>query len=203
MKHLVALIFFLVLAAQPSRAVIVYSGIQDIPVPNTNDGVYLNIATGAATGTYPADWNSKPYFNPFYGGVAIATSDLFLPVITGADQVLNLPFGSLIDPSLSYTTGESGSGTHVGGGAGQFTLAFEGYVGYKFKTTISGPEYYGWARIVIENSGSGLIRDWAYNDSDGIGILTGMLLEAPEPGRTSLLFAAVACAALRRRRSRL
>lgn len=201
MKLTLALSAILVFAVSSARAVVVYSGIQDIPVPNTLDGVYLNIATGATTGAYPADWNSKPYFNPFYGGVAISTSDLFLPVITGTDQIVNLTLGSLIDSSLTYPVGESGSSTHVGGAQDQFTLGTEGYVGFKFETTIGGPDYYGWARIVIQNSGNGLIRDWAYNDSASVGILTGLLVAAPEPDRVALTLCALACALLRRRRS--
>lgn len=187
MNRLIVLLIFSLAVPLLSSGAVVYSGIQDLTVPNTTDGLYLNIATGTSTGTYPSDWSDKAYFNPFYGGIAIATSDLFLPVIMGADQVVNVAYNSLIDSSLNFATGENGSSTHTGSGPGQFALGTEGYVAFQFQTTVGGPIMLGWSRIIINNAGSGVIRDWAYNDTAGQGILAGTLIAVPEPSRVVLL----------------
>lgn len=196
--RLITALCLLLVSASP--AAVVYSGLQDTPIPNNLDGLYLNMATNTTSGSYPADWGTKPYFNPFQGGVAIATSELFLPIIMGSDQVVNMAYASLIDFSGNFALGENASGTHVGVGGGQFTLGNEGYMGFRFQTSTGGPFYYGWARIVISNSGNGQLRDWAYNDVAGIGLFTGMLTPAPEPGRALMVMLGTMVMGLRRRR---
>ena len=195
-------VFSLLSLVSPTQGAVVYSGIQDLTVPNTIDGLYLNVATGGSTGTYPGDpaWNSNPYFNPFYGGVAIATSDLFLPVIMGASQVVNVAYNSLIDATQTYALGENGSSTHVGSDPGQFTLGTEGYVGFKFQATTGGPILFGWSRVVYSNTGSGMVRDWAYSDVAGQGIFAGTLTVVPEPSRALLLATGMLLVGWRRRR---
>jgi hypothetical protein len=193
-------VLLLLAVCLPARAAVVYSGIQNLTVPITLDGLFLNVATGSTTGTYPADWNNKPYFNPFYGGVAVATSDLFLPVIMGADQLVNVTYSSLIDDTLNYAVGESGSSTHIGAGAGQFVLNTQGYVGFEFQATVGGPTMFGWARVTFANTGGGTIHDWAYNDS-GYGILAGTLLVVPEPQRALLIFGGLLMPVFVRRRA--
>ncbi len=201
MNRLIASLIFSLAVPLLSSGAVVYSGIQDLTVPSALDGLYLDIATGTSTGTYPSDWNDKAYFNPFYGGVAIATSDLFRPVIMGSDQVVNVIYQSLIDSSLTFALGENGSGTHIGAGPGQFALGVEGFVAYQFQTTVGGPIMFGWARVIFNNAGSGVVRDWAYNDTPGQGLYAGTLTVVPEPSRVLLLLPGwVLMLGLRRRR---
>ena len=87
-RHLpAALIAFAAVTASPaSHAAIIYSGVQNVPIPFDlpagQEGVYLNIATGSTTVSYPADWSTAPWLNPFFGGVDVANSPLLRPVIT-------------------------------------------------------------------------------------------------------------------------
>jgi hypothetical protein len=60
--------------------------------------------------------------------------------------------------------------------------------------TNAGP-YYGWMRVVLENDGStGLIRDWAYENS-------GAAITVPEPASSTLLGVCAALLTVRRRRN--
>ncbi|MGV3658848.1 MAG: PEP-CTERM sorting domain-containing protein [Prosthecobacter sp.] len=184
----------LLLLATPAPAAVIYSGLQNITIPNDFEGVYLNTLTGAATTSPPGNWNSAPMINPFFGGSFIGTSELLRPVITGTDQMENLAYGSIVGPESSFAAGESGSTTHIGSGPGQFLLGVEGYIGYAFSAYVGGPTMYGVMRVTLNNTGTGAtIHDWTYDD-------TGAPVAVPEPGRASFMLLACMGMVLRRRR---
>lgn len=194
---LLPLALLLLVTAPAGRAAsIVYSGPLNIPVPLNLEGLYLNLYTGVATGTYPADWNTAPWLNPFFGGVDIGTSALLRPVVTGADQIVNLPGGTSIGTGSNFVLGESGSSTHVGAGAGQFALGVPGYLGFAMQSAPANPTFYGWLQIEIHNTGPGAVLGWAYQDTPDTPIPAGLV---PEPGTTALLVVGL-CGLLRRRR---
>ena len=187
-----------VLALPPSaHSAVVYSGPVNIPIPLTLDGLYLNPYTGATAATQPADWNTAPWLNPFFGGVYLATDALLRPVITGADQVVNLGAGVTIGGGSNFAAGESGSSTHVGPAANQFQLGTPGFLGFAFEPAVAGPTHYGWAQITISNTGAGTLHNWAYDDAPGTGIPAGLV---PEPGSALMLGLAASAWAARRRR---
>ena len=187
------------LAAPANGATIVYSGIQDLPIPLNSEGTYLQIESGATAAVFPPDWATAPWINPFFGGVYIGNSPLLRPVITGTDQILQLEPGTVINGGSNFVAGESGSTTHLGGGPGQFTLNVPGYLGFTFRPTVGGPDYYGWLQIEIHNTGPGKIISWAYDNTPGAPIEAGATI-APEPGVLALIGLAGAGLALRRRR---
>ena len=206
MKILLRILPFLLLlaSAPPGRAaLIIYSGLQNIPIPLNFEGVYLRVDTGATSAALPANWNTAPWLNPFFGGVDIANSPLLRPIITGTDQILNLASGTAINAGSNFVMGESGSTTHVGAGAGQFQIGTPGIIGFVFNTSVGSPVRYGWMGIEINNTGAGRIIDWAYEDTPGTGIVAG-LTAVPEPSEALvLLLFALSCVTLciRRRRS--
>lgn len=182
----------------PASAAVVYSGLVNDPVPLSMNGVYLNPFSGIT----PAE-PTGPWINPFMGGVFIGSNDLLFPAITGADQILNLTGGTLIDSSLTYTIGFSGSSTHTTGSVtpNKFTLGVPGFLGFTFKPTVSGSTYYGWAQVVFSNTGPGSIIDWAYDDTAGTGIAAGFTGSVvPEPSRAVLLMIGLISVLTRRRR---
>ena len=189
----------LLIAAPATRAATIFSGILDLPIPLDFEGEYLRLDTGATAAALPADWATAPWINPFFGGVDIGNSPLLRPVITGADQILNLAPGTLIGSASNFAAGESGSSTHVGLGLGQFALGVPGYLGVAFRSTAAGPDYYGWMQIQISNTGPGKIICWAREDVSGAPIQAGAGA-VPEPG-TALLSLMGAGLALRRRRA--
>jgi len=167
----------------PASAEVIYSNLQDISIPNSFDGLYLNIETGA--------WNTNAEspvtgwdLNAFFGGSALWNTPSFQPVrlgTTSTSAVANLSEGSLVTNTSTYSTfvqGEDGqnpggpgfgaSETHLGSGAGQFVAGSEGYLGFR----LNGSNY-GWMRVVFtNNTGGALIKDWAY-DSSGASIAVG------------------------------
>ena len=189
----------LLIAAPATRAATIFSGILDLPIPLDFEGEYLRLDTGATAAALPADWATAPWINPFFGGVDIGNSPLLRPVITGADQILNLAPGTLIGSASNFTAGESGSSTHFGLGLGQFAPNVPGYLGVAFRSTAAGPDYYGWMQIQISNTGPGKIICWAREDVSGAPIQAGAGA-VPEPG-TALLSLMGAGLALRRRRA--
>ena len=173
--------------ATPAVADVIYSNLQDIAIPATYDGVYLNVETGL--------WNTDMFspvsgwdINPYFGGSVLWNSPSFQPVRSGTgnmDAVLNLGTGTIVNGSSVFSTfvqgpsgdnpggpGFGGSEAHLGASPGQFTAGQEGYLGFK----LNGVNH-GWMRVVFtNNTGGALIKDWAYEDSGG-GIATGNVLQ--------------------------
>jgi len=187
------------LAAPTNGATIVYSGNQNLPIPLNSEGTYLQIESGATTATFPPDWATAPWINPFFGGVYIGNSPLLRPVIAGTDQILRLEPGTVIGSESNFASGESGSTTHLGGGPGQFALNLPGYLGFTFRSVAGGSDYYGWLQIEIDNTGPGKIISWAYDNTPGTPIVAGTTV-VPEPGVLGLFALASAGLGLRRRR---
>ena len=182
-----------------SPAAVIYSGLVNEPIPMTIDGLYLNPLTGTSS-TEP----TGPWLNPFFGGVDVGSNDLLFPAITGVDQIINLASGQLIDSSLTYTTDFSGSSTHTAAVVtpNKFTLGTPGYLGFRFKPTLSSTDFfYGWANVTFSNTGAGTLHSYAYEDTANSPIAAGFSgSAAPEPGRVMLiLFGALGFMARRRR----
>ena len=187
-------------AASPARAsTLVYSGVQDIAIPTTFAGIYLDLDTGATGTSAFAGWD----INPFFGGVGIANSAAFQPVRVGSglfDTYVNQAPGTIINAyTQSYSLGAGGSDTeHFGTGANQFHDGVDGYLAFEFTTNGNAGPYFGWIRLSLTNNTAGaLIRDWVY-DNSGSGIAAGV--SAPEPGSAVLLLMGMGVLGLRRRR---
>jgi len=182
-------------AAASSQAAIVYSGLRDITVTTTFDGVYLDVDAGTTSGTETTGWD----INPFFGGEGVANSPDFQPARTTIAldaPILNVALGSTVDGTLNFLTDFGGSDSHIGNGAGQFVSGSEGYIAFKFTPNDDSGTFYGWMRVALSNTGStGVIRDWAYETS-GSGITVGAV---PEPSAFALLGLGAA-GLLRRRR---
>lgn len=210
-RHLIVLLsLWLLLLLPAARATVVYSGVLNVAIPQTFDGVYLRISDNTTSVSFPGDWNTAPWINPFFGGTVIGTSPLFLPVITGSNQgsdpIVNLTGGTTIDAGSNFASADNGSTTHTGPALNQFHVGSPGYIGYKFQLPGSGPDYYGWMGIQVNDAGAGTIIDWAYQNTAGAAIQAGSISAVPEPAEACLvLLLALPCACLliRRRRQRV
>lgn len=192
-------------AAVPfAESAVVYSGLQNIPIPFDFNGVYLRIDTHATSATEPGDWSTAPWINLFFGGSDIGNDNFLRPVIAGVDRIVNLTFGTPITTGSNFVGGASGSSAHIGPAADQFHIGVTGYIGYKFQLPGGGgAEYNGWMAIQPNTGAAGTIIDWAYQNTAGAGIAAGAVTAVPEPaGAIVILPLAILCVSMCIRRQR-
>ncbi|MES2707018.1 MAG: hypothetical protein V4726_10500 [Verrucomicrobiota bacterium] len=194
MKLPAVLLFLASFASAPAE--VIYSGLRNISIPDTVEGVTLDVDAGAIVAEAAAGWD----INIFLGGFGIAGSAAFQPARTGTenqDPVRRFDADILIVPMLLYSAGETGSIDHLGA-AGNFQEGQPGYLGFRFTKNGGGDPLYGWMRVTLTaNSTTGVIHDWAWENSGG-GIPTG---QVPEPSsRLSLLAAGLGILLQRRGR---
>ncbi len=189
-KFIQPVLALLVLAsAQTTTAAVIFSGTQDIAIPNTFfTGVYVNIVSGAfqVSSTNPASWTTEPWFSVDLGGEDIFNGPLLRPVILASDTVMNLSFGAPVGASNNFAPGSSASiQTHIGPAANQFQVNSPGYAAFAFEMTPGGPTHYGWLAMTPNNTGvgTGTIHSWAYESIPGVSIPVGAV---PEPGTVGL-----------------
>jgi autotransporter-associated beta strand protein len=156
---------------------VIYSGYQNITIPTTYAGTYIDVHGMTSSSSAFTGWD----INPFMGGVYLSNSAEFQPARSGTggmDTVLKFATGDTISATgLNFATGSSGSMTHLGT---QFTAGQEGYLGFKLDSTTN----YGWMRVVFTNNASGaVVKDWAYDNSTSAAITTGNIVQsAPSAG---------------------
>jgi len=168
-RNLSALTFLF--ASGHGSADVIYSGFQDITIPTTYAGNYIDVDGMTSSASAFTGWD----FNPFMGGVYLYNNASFQPArdsTGGMDTVLNFAAGSTITTGLNFATGSGGSLDHLGT---QFTAGggvADEYLGFKLGGN------YGWMRVVFTNNSAGaVIKDWAYDNSGGGGsIVTGNVL---------------------------
>ena len=204
------------IAASSSTAAVLYSGVQNIPIPTTFAGVSLTLDRSdaavfsqdtTATNTDGSSWD----LNFFLGGAGLANSPSAQPVRDNAGDNLsfvhNLVPGTSVDSGSTFSSGFGGSGfpnQHIGSGteaantaANQFTSATTAFFGFVLDPGTAAP-LYGWAKVILNNDGNpGVIESWAFESTPNTPILVNLV---PEPSGVLLIAAGFAGLVLRRRR---
>lgn len=186
-------------------AAVVSSGIQDLPISPTFDGVYLNFTdfsdptVFSPSTTEPTDWD----INFFFGGAAIATSDTFQPITATPDTnaaIVGLSSNDVVSGSSNFPASFSGSTGHMGSGAQQWDNGETAFLGFRLQPdSFPGGNQppaviYGYMEVTLQNDGTpGTVHSWAWDP-------TGAVVTIPEPGTTTLATLALASLAWRRRR---
>ncbi len=170
---------FLLGTARISQAEILFSGRQDIAIPQNFDGVYIKVDLPQPTHVVSGagDW----HLNPFFGGIGIANTPAFQPVRSGTgneDSIIRMDATSVIGGSATFAadldwggSGAEDESGHLGSGSLQFVDGKAGYLGFRLDSG-GGVPLYGWMRVVLTANGNGVIQSWAYDDS-GASILAG------------------------------
>jgi hypothetical protein len=187
--------------AQHADAAIVYSGVVNLTIASTTNGLYLNVVTGAINepgntggGSVPG-WDINPwssstlsYFNSGIGNTYVQD---------GAGNTANLTVGALIDAASVYGSGSASTA----GAAPHILNSSNNIIGFRFvNEAAGGATNYGWARISLSASLSSQPRalvEYAYEDS-GAGINAGAV-PAPTAGMAVLALGGVGLLGRRRK----
>ena len=165
-------------------------------IPNTTDGIYMNVQTGAwsSTTTTPAGWDVNPY------GTATTAVSLFAATGTGymrnpnagtATSATRLDVGTVVGSSAFFYGNSSAT---MGSGTGQWAANSSGYFGFKF-TAADAATHYGWMQLSIgSNAGTRTIVRYAWEN-----VANASITVTPAPGAMALL--GLAGFAKRRRRA--
>jgi autotransporter-associated beta strand protein len=183
-KHLIFPNLLSLALVMQASADVIYSNLQNIGIPATFDGLYLNVETGAWNTNMAAPvagWD----INPYYGGSVLANSPDFQPVRSGtgsSSAIVNLAAGASVGSGSVFSTFVQGVGGEtpgapgygfsqmLTGSGGNFNASQEGYLGFRLNGT-----NYGSMRVVFTNNTSGaMIKDWAY-DTSGASVVVGAI----------------------------
>jgi hypothetical protein len=203
---------------QSADAQIIYSGIQNAPIPSSNGfrGVYVDIdgmsfyvpPDGAGSGDGVAALPTYNW-NPYRGNLATfqnalrsewATSDQNTMGVVADGFLARLDFGTMIDENSTF----AGNTVRQMAQNGPWNDA-DGYVGVTF--SIGAQTVYGWMHLI---TGSGdpptggpgfpaVITSWAY-ESSGAGIMAGAVPEPSSVALTCLAAGALGLGAWRKRK---
>jgi hypothetical protein len=179
-------------ALPSAHALIIYSGPININIPSTTAGVYLNVVTGvtgASEGQVPG-WDVNPWSATALNMWAtVAAGNAY---VGSGNNYFNIPIGSFVGSSSSFTTGNSTTLT-ISPSTPLNLNSFQNFIGFRFLNESNGLTNYGWMRIslgaTVESQPRAIV-EYSYEDS-GAGIGVGVI---PEPSTVALLGLAAAAA---------
>jgi hypothetical protein len=176
-----------VAGTQQADGAVVYSGVVNIPIPDTTAGVYLDVDTGANATAPFAGWD----LNPYSAGRQFFTTGAGAGVAATGGVLTNFAPGATIDSSLAYGKENFTTGADMA----NFPAGSTGIVGFHTDGNL-----FGWMRFTSAAAGSpGTIVDYALENVAGTSILAGAN-GVPEPGSMGLLALGAAGLATWRRR---
>jgi hypothetical protein len=192
------------LASQVSHAAVVYSGTVNLAIPNTLNGLYLNVLTGAnnlpgsTAGSTVPGWDINPYGTTslsLFSATPTASSGYVST--TGVTPATNLTLGTSISAASTFITA-----VNTPAPAGWNLNSSNNYVGFRFLNETGSTVHYGWFQLAIgADTLTRTLVSYAYESTPGAAILAGVV---PEPGTYGLMglgIAGVLLAARRRKQA--
>lgn len=172
-------------AVSSANAQIVHSGIVNLSVPTTTNGLYLNVVTGqtnlpaGGTGSTVPGWDINPWSSTGFGLFSPANPSGGAYVITSTSNAANMAFGALIGAANTY--GSNGT-TSIA----QWNLnSDQNLVGFRFFNEANSQIHYGWARFSFGSSVlTRTLVEYAYESTAGAAIGAGVV---PAPSAMALL----------------
>lgn len=171
----------LAIAALPSVAAadVVSSGIVNLNIPSTIDGLSLNLVTGASSTT---DWVTGWDFQFYTAETLQCDANYSTPQagfvrgFQGASGVNNLPLGTVIGPGGQDVFTSSSTPTSGQAAANWILSSGDNYAGVRFLDEITGQYHYGWIRFCVADTFGGQPRsivEYAYEDTPNTAIAIG------------------------------
>jgi len=179
-KHFAAAAAVTVVAGSANAAIVHWSNIN-LVVPNTIDGLYINVetqTTGSAAGVVPG-WDLNPY------GTSTTAMSWF--GATGGGCVTGLGQGGTSTAVASLSSGTLVSGTSTFANtassvtAGGWVLNANNYFGFRFVGADSLTRYGYGVMAIGANMGTRTLVEIAFESDAGVGIVV------PAPGAIALL----------------
>jgi PEP-CTERM motif len=191
-------------ATLPAQAVVVYSGTVNLAVPNTFDGLFLNVVTGSSfsdSGFPSLGGAGSNYDINVFGSTRWS---LFSPGSSGQSLPTPVPVGSKgyvagtdTGPALNLVRGTLIGGTSVFNSgtpdADALATGTTALLGFRFRNegpdlTVSTDDtvHYGWARLVLTNGVPGTLVDYAFESTPLTAIAAGVFAPIPEPASIAL-----------------
>ena len=168
-------------AAPGAKAAVVYSGPVSISVPQTLDGVYLDLVTGATStsaSTLPG-YDINPY----------GSADLSFYEGGSGDGIVGTTSGGATaeTPFLSTVSLNSGFLFNVVSGTAFDKIGTE-FAGIEFTNDTTGATNYGWVEFTTTSTTGfpATIVGYAYDNTGG-SIVVGQTTSVPEPGTTAAM----------------
>lgn len=185
--------------ASQADAAVVWSGVVNINIPSSIDGVYLNVVTGQSgtSGSSVSGWDVNPYGTSSMGFYGNTSGGYMRSAGSSSTLVDNLAFLTVIGPSQTFGSGTSG--VESTGPTSMNLNSSENLVGFRFLNEATGQIHYGWMRIQFTGTSFSQPRaivEYAYESTAGASIQAGVI---PAPGALALLGAAGLLARRRRR----
>ncbi len=179
--------------AQNADAAIVYSGVVNLAVQTTTNGLYLNVVTGAINepgngngGTVPG-WDINIYGS---GPTAYGFGNVGYGFVGTVGNVSPLTLGALIDATTAITVGSASVAAFPNASPGA-------YYGFRFTNEALTQVQYGWALYFQGTAGPGTLVSYAYENT-GAGITAGAV-PAPTAGMAVLALGGVGLLSRRRK----
>jgi hypothetical protein len=168
--------------AEITTAAVVHVDLSAAPlsIPNTLDGLYLNVVTGqTSTSTPPLGWDFNPYNRGDGLGFFAPATPSGQGTLASGPTALALLSGETIGPAnLDQPDQALGS---------NFQFTGLSYVGFRFLNETTGLNNYAWAQLrTTGGSGAGFpaaLLGYAYEDR-GAPLFAG---QVPEPASPALL----------------
>lgn len=180
-----------------ANAAIVYSGPVNIVIPDSLDGIYLDVVTGASSSTtsFPG-WDINPFSGVpgelnLWGPTAntwLSLGNSTGPYILPPGTPISGPLGDFFRPGVINPI------------SAELTLnSSDNLLGFRFLNELTNDIHFGWIRLEIgDDAGVRSIVEYAYEDQPGVAIGAGVI---PEPA-TLTLVALSGLVLLRRRNPR-
>ncbi len=170
----------LAIAALPSVAAadVVSSGIVNINIPSTEDGLTINLVTGTSstTGSVPG-WDfafTTSYTLNCFANFSTPQAG-FVRGFGGASGVNNLPLGTPVGPGQGLIVFNS-TPTYGAVSANWVLSSGDNYAGVRFLDENTGQYHYGWIRFCVAENFGGQPRsivEYAYEDTPNTAITIG------------------------------